>query len=177
MFYRLLLLLSFLPQSPTLKELCSSSKFTAFLGDALQFPHGRSSASISTLELAQQVRNLWPVYPLLSQMGFCYSQGLCWLECEDPGASCLWSVLASCVCLMQEFHEDTSSSLVCRSLKLPSCTQLNTWLHCTQLNIESSKDSHPEDERRRFALLSGMLLFVTDAFATWSLSDHLPHLD
>lgn len=54
LFYHLPLFLSFLLESFTLKELCSF-KFPAFHTDALQFQQGGSSASVSTLELAQWV--------------------------------------------------------------------------------------------------------------------------
>lgn len=91
--------LSFCPSS-ILKELCSSFKVTVILGDTLQFQQGRSSTSISTLELAQQVTNLLSIYLPLSHMVFCQPPRSCWLEWKNLWASCLGSSLASCVCIM-----------------------------------------------------------------------------
>lgn len=64
-------------------------------------------------------------------MGFRQTPRSYWLEWKNLWASCPGSALTSCVCVTRSSHEDTLSTLVCRTLK-PHWAQHLAALHVAQ---------------------------------------------
>lgn len=166
--------LSFCPSSIP-KDLGSSFTFTAFLGAASQLQQGRS-ASVSSLELAQQALDLMPVYPPPSPGVSAQAQGYAgWAErAHGPqvqGVHCLRCLHCGIIPWrhsLQPCLRDSGVSELCWAQPLAALHSAPYWVFRTLT---------PRERGARVCPFARMTLLVTNAFEIWSLSSHPSNWD